>query len=674
MSDISTASNNIDLDNPEFRTAMSLICNTNCSVFLTGKAGTGKSTFLRYITHNTPKKYILLAPTGIAAVNVGGQTLHSFFKLPFKPLLPDDPEFSSPSRMKARLKYRKSTVKIIKEVELIIIDEISMVRADIIDFIDRILRYYTGNNRQPFGGKQLLLVGDVFQLEPVVTSDMREILQRYYKAPYFFNAKVFAEITLVSVELTKVYRQKDLNFVSLLDRIRLGKPTEDDISLINSKVMAEPEKVYDESEMRMTIATRREMVDHINQSRLDALPASECVYMGEVSGDFPENTFPTDLELTLKDGAQVVFVKNDLGKRWVNGTIGKIINAGSDHIEVELENGQKHNVEVERWENIRYGYDEEAHKVIEEVVGSFSQYPIKLAWALTIHKSQGLTFSKVTIDVGRGAFTGGQSYVALSRCTSLDGIKLLSTINERDIFVSPVINRFSRQFNDKGIIDQAITSARADAFYSCAAQDFERGDIMHAAVAFCDAVSLRNDLQRPEVVRLISRKLSVVNRLKETIVQLREQIDQRDAQMHSVSDEYTEMGDSCRQNGWDISAALSNYNRALDFNPGNVNAMIGKALALFEMNDADAAIALLDKASHIDENDYRALFELGKFFFSCDDYSNALDCLLLSVERNDKVAAVHDALRQVYETIGDRRSARRHGNAASRIRGKSSHN
>jgi len=674
MSDISTASNNIDLDNPEFRTAMSLICNTNCSVFLTGKAGTGKSTFLRYITHNTPKKYILLAPTGIAAVNVGGQTLHSFFKLPFKPLLPDDPEFSSPSRMKARLKYRKSTVKIIKEVELIIIDEISMVRADIIDFIDRILRCYTGNNRQPFGGKQLLLVGDVFQLEPVVTSDMREILQRYYKAPYFFNAKVFAEITLVSVELTKVYRQKDLNFVSLLDRIRLGKPTEDDISLINSKVMAEPEKVYDESEMRMTIATRREMVDHINQSRLDALPASECVYMGEVSGDFPENTFPTDLELTLKDGAQVVFVKNDLGKRWVNGTIGKIINAGSDHIEVELENGQKHNVEVERWENIRYGYDEEAHKVIEEVVGSFSQYPIKLAWALTIHKSQGLTFSKVTIDVGRGAFTGGQSYVALSRCTSLDGIKLLSTINERDIFVSPVINRFSRQFNDKCIIDQAITSARADAFYSCAAQDFERGDIMHAAVAFCDAVSLRNDLQRPEVVRLISRKLSVVNRLKETIVQLREQIDQRDAQMHSVSDEYTEMGDSCRQNGWDISAALSNYNRALDFNPGNVNAMIGKALALFEVNDADAAIALLDKASHIDENDYRALFELGKFFFSCDDYSNALDCLLLSVERNDKVAAVHDALRQVYETIGDRRSARRHGNAASRIRGKSSHN
>lgn len=674
MSDISTASNNIDLDNPEFRTAMSLICNTNCSVFLTGKAGTGKSTFLRYITHNTPKKYILLAPTGIAAVNVGGQTLHSFFKLPFKPLLPDDPEFSSPSRMKARLKYRKSTVKIIKEVELIIIDEISMVRADIIDFIDRILRCYTGNNRQPFGGKQLLLVGDVFQLEPVVTSDMREILQRYYKAPYFFNAKVFAEITLVSVELTKVYRQKDLNFVSLLDRIRLGKPTEDDISLINSKVMAEPEKVYDESEMRMTIATRREMVDHINQSRLDALPASECVYMGEVSGDFPENTFPTDLELTLKDGAQVVFVKNDLGKRWVNGTIGKIINAGSDHIEVELENGQKHNVEVERWENIRYGYDEEAHKVIEEVVGSFSQYPIKLAWALTIHKSQGLTFSKVTIDVGRGAFTGGQSYVALSRCTSLDGIKLLSTINERDIFVSPVINRFSRQFNDKCIIDQAITSARADAFYSCAAQDFERGDIMHAAVAFCDAVSLRNDLQRPEVVRLISRKLSVVNRLKETIVQLREQIDQRDAQMHSVSDEYTEMGDSCRQNGWDISAALSNYNRALDFNPGNVNAMIGKALALFEVNDADAAIALLDKASHIDENDYRALFELGKFFFSCDDYSNALDCLLLSVERNDKVAAVHDALRQVYETIGDRRSARRHANAASRIRGKSSHN
>lgn len=672
MSDISTASDNIDLDNPEFRTVLTLIRNTNHSVFLTGKAGTGKSTFLRYLTSNCPKKYVVLAPTGIAAVNVGGQTLHSFFKLPFKPLMPDDPEFATERRLMSRMKYRKSTVKLIKELELIIIDEISMVRADIIDFIDRILRCYSGNRRQPFGGKQLLLVGDVFQLEPVVTADMREIMRRWYKAPYFFNALVFDEINLVSVELNKVYRQDDVDFVEMLDRIRLGNPTKEDLKLVNSKVMQKPEEVYDESEMRMTIATRREMVDHINQSRLDALVTPERNYIGSVSGDFPENSYPTDLELTLKEGAQIVFVKNDPEHRWVNGTIGKVVEATDDDIIVELENGDRHLVNIERWDNIRYSYDDETHKIIEEVIGTFTQYPIKLAWALTIHKSQGLTFNKVTIDVGRGAFTGGQSYVALSRCKSLDGMRLLSTINERDIFISPVISQFSKQFNDRLMIDDAINSARADDAYLTALKKFDDGDYHRSVMSLCEAVSLRNDLNRPEIARLMAIKLALINRLEREILDLKDKLAENDAYLYKLSGEYVEMGDECRRDGWDIQAALSNYSRALELYPGNIDAMIGKGKTLFDISDADNAIAMLEQAAKADEQDYRAPYELGRFFYSCDDYSNALDRLLVAVGRDDSVAVVHDALADVYDAVDDKRSAKRHRNTAVRLRSKHS--
>lgn len=670
MTDISTASDRIDLDNPEFRTVLTLISDTNRSIFLTGKAGTGKSTFLRYLTANCPKKYVVLAPTGIAAVNVGGQTLHSFFKLPFKPLMPDDPEFSSDRRLKARMKYSRRTVKLLKEIELIIIDEISMVRADTIDFIDRLLRSYTGNKRQPFGGKQLLLVGDVFQLEPVVTADMREILKRCYKAPYFFNAMAFDQVSLLSVELTKVYRQRESDFVAMLDRIRMGSPTAEDMRRINSRVMKRADEVYDEAEMRMTIATRREMVDHINQSRLDALKTPERVYVGKVSGDFPENAYPTDIELTLKEGAQIVFVKNDPEHRWVNGTIGRVAEATDDEISVELENGERHSLDLERWDNVRYRYDEKTHKVSEEVLGSFIQFPVKLAWALTIHKSQGLTFRNVTIDVGRGAFTGGQSYVALSRCTSLEGIKLLSTINERDIFVSPVIQRFSRQFNDRRKIDDAIASARADGDYRAALEFVDKGDFRRAVAPFCEAVTLRNELHRPEIVRLISRKLGAIDELKHTIEELKAEMATYRLRLRQLSDEYVEMGDDCRRDGWDLGAAVSNYDRALSICSDNVDAMTGKAKALFDMNDADGAISLLEQATKLAPYDYRPPYELGKFFLSCDDLSNALDRLLIALDRNENMPAVHDTLAELYDHIEDQRSATMHRTIAIRLRSK----
>ena len=333
------ANENIDLDNREFQDIWRLIRHTNQPIFMTGRAGTGKSTFLKYITRNTKKKHVVLAPTGIAAVNAGGVTLHSFFKIPFKPLLPDDPEFKI-DRLRKRMKYNKQHIKLIKELELIIIDEISMVRADILDFVDKVLRVYSGNMRSAFGGKQLLLVGDIFQLEPVVTADMRDILREYYPNSYFFSARVFSQLSLVQIELRKVYRQQDADFVTLLDRMRMGRPDKSDLRRLNERV--NPDSESKGEDFVMTLATRRDMVDSINDSHLAELKSQSIIYIGKICDDFPESSLPSPKELELKVGAQVVFIRNDREKRWVNGTIGKVYCATADKLEVEFENGDRH--------------------------------------------------------------------------------------------------------------------------------------------------------------------------------------------------------------------------------------------------------------------------------------------------------------------------------------------
>ena len=557
-----------DTNNKEFQDALSLIKYTRQSLFLTGKAGTGKSTFLRYICDNVRKKHVVLAPTGIAAINAGGSTLHSFFKLPFHPLLPDDPNLSlQKGRIHEFFKYNKAHRKLLEELELVIIDEISMVRADIIDAVDRILRVYSRNLREPFGGKQLLLVGDVFQLEPVVKGDERDILQRFYPTPYFFSARVFSQIDLVSIELQKVYRQSDQTFISVLDRIRKNQAGNADLQLLNTRYGV-PTDNKKEEDLYVTLATRRDTVDYINERRLKELPGEAEVFHGEITGDFPESSLPTSQELVLKPGAQVIFVKNDYERRWVNGTIGIV--SGFDRIEETLyiitDDGRECDVKREAWRNIRYQYNEEKKEIEEEVLGTFTQFPLRLAWAITVHKSQGLTFARVEIDFTGGVFAGGQAYVALSRCTSLEGIRLKTPINRNDIFVKPEIVSFSERFNNRQAIDRALKQAQADVQYAAATRAFDRGEFDTFLTEFFKAIHSRYDIEKPVAQRLIRRKLNIINRLRQENQALRQAALEKEKALVKYAREYIEMGDECLR--LDMKeAALKNYEKAVALCP-----------------------------------------------------------------------------------------------------------
>ncbi len=656
---------NIDLENEEFQNAWKLIKYTHSSVFLTGKAGTGKSTFLRYICSKTKKKYVVLAPTGIAAVNVGGQTMHSFFRIPFKPLLPDDPDFSV-KHLRQRLKYPKALCKLIKKLELIIIDEISMVRADIIDFMDKVLRVYSGNMREPFGGKQLLLVGDIFQLEPVVTGDMRDVLRRFYPNSYFFSALAFREFSLVPIELRKIYRQKDSNFISMLDRIRVGAATANDIAILNARV----NELYDcdSSKMVMQLATRRDMVDAVNDEQLDLLPAQEIIYEGYIKGEFPENSLPTLRELVLKTGAQVVFIKNDPEKRWVNGTVGKIYLATQERIEVELESGERHEVEPEIWSNIVYQYDEKTNRVIEKELGSFTQYPLKLAWALTVHKSQGLTFNNVVVDFGRGAFSSGQTYVALSRCTSLEGLVLKSYLSERDIFVNPSIVQFSKEFNNQKLIDNALQWAKADDAYQQASDDFAQGNYRGAVYNFIEGVKSRNELNRPSVARLISRKLNVISSLKNEVEECHKTIEAHKQRFRELAREYVLMGNDCLQETMDYTPAIANFNKAISLCDDFLPAWYGKGLALMEIGDINCAIESFKKVVELDSTNYNAPFQLGNIYMNQGDLYDALNWYLVALSNGEKEPAIHSRLADLYEKIDDEEMAEKHRKLAKKYR------
>jgi len=662
-------SQNIDLNNPEFQDAWDVLQHTHRSVFLTGKAGTGKSTFLKFIRDNTLKKTVVLAPTGIAAVNVGGQTMHSFFKIPFKPMLPDDPDYANPARMRKMLRYTKEKVKLIQQLELIIIDEISMVRADIIDFVDRVLRVYSGNMREPFGGKQLLLVGDIFQLEPVVTHDTRDILRRYYKNFFFFNARAFEQINMVSIELRKIYRQSDHDFIALLDRVRINRATAADMNCINQRCNPDYQEVN--NEFAITLATRRDTVDSINDEHMKALKTPEYVYEGVIEGDFPDNSLPTALNLVLKEGAQVIFIRNDKQGRWYNGSIGKVTRLNDQSVYVALENGAEMMVEWEVWENMQYSYNEKKKVVEEKVLGSFSQIPIKPAWALTVHRSQGLTFNRVVIDFAGGAFTGGQTYVALSRCTSIDGITLLKPLSERDIIVNPAVVEFSRQFNNRQLINEAMEQERANQLYRRAVHAFDHHEFEDCVNYFAEAMKINDQLQDGAVKRLISKKLNIFNGQLRQIDRLQQVIESQKKMLHSLALEYAAMGDQAlsldeesgvvgegsvsygkRLDDIAIRSALANYNKALKIMPECIEAMVGKAKLLMTLDQLESAEEELTAALKYDKNCYPAHMVMAKLMERMRDIPEAIKSYKRAVKADKKRPEPHERLQGIYEKIG----------------------
>lgn len=439
--------------NSELRHAWDFVEHTGISIFLTGKAGTGKTTFLRTLKEKSSKRSIIVAPTGVAAINAGGMTIHSFFQLPLSPFVPE-------ANFKNRFDYSKEKRKIIRTLDLLIIDEISMVRSDVLDAIDSVLRRFR-EHEKPFGGVQLLMIGDLQQLTPVVTPEDEVILQRYYDTSYFFGSKALRSISYVTIELTHVYRQQDEEFITLLNNIREGQVSETDLKRLNERFNPNFEPEVGSDYIRLT--THNKMAESYNEVQLHNLPSKACTFIAEADGNFPEYNYPADFKLTLKRGAQVMFIRNDNNGRYYNGRIGHVTHIDNEKILVLCPGDDKEiEVQQETWENTKYSLNEKTKQIEAEVQGTFKQYPLRLAWAITIHKSQGLTFEHAIIDA-QSSFAAGQVYVALSRCKTLEGLILASPISSSAIINdNQVMNYISHQTEEAEKSIAALPTLKAE--------------------------------------------------------------------------------------------------------------------------------------------------------------------------------------------------------------------
>lgn len=460
--------------NPEIEKAWRIVNHTNKSLFLTGKAGTGKTTFLKKICKDCPKRIVVAAPTGVAAINANGVTLHSLFQLPFAPFIPGTPF----SKFETK-KFSKNKIKLIRAIDILIIDEISMVRADVLDAIDVVLRRFRNRN-VPFGGVQLLMIGDLQQLSPVATNDVWQILRNYYDTPYFFSSKALAEIHFTTVELQEIYRQTDPKFLEILNQVRANQLTSNSLNELNKRHIPYFKPAQRERYVHLT--THNYQAQNINQHELNAIEQPEYLYKAKIKGEFPENIYPTEHELILKLGAQVMFVKNDLSrdKKFYNGMIGEIVEIDNNSFKVRsAENDETIDVEPMTWTNARYVFDEEEQEIKEQELGTFTQFPIKTAWAITIHKSQGLTFSHAIIDA-QDSFAHGQVYVALSRCKTLEGMVLSTPLQYRSIITDKQVAHFNQRASSLAPNEVELKKWEEDFFLSKSNELFDFSEIQHA--------------------------------------------------------------------------------------------------------------------------------------------------------------------------------------------------
>ena len=496
--------------NPQLDLVNEFIQFTGSNIFLTGRAGTGKTTFLHNIRKNSPKRTVVVAPTGVAAINAGGVTIHSFLQIPFGPYIPTYQRKTQEGEGKNNNvhQFRKDKIRLIRSIDLLIIDEISMVRADLLDAVSDTLQRYR-RNRLPFGGIQVLMIGDLQQLSPVVKSDEWEMLREFYQTPYFFSSKVLQSTPYVSIELEKIYRQVDDTFISLLNKVRNNCLQPDDIAILNQRYIPD----YEPEHGAVILTTHNHQAREINDRKMTTLSGKEYSFRANVEGKFPEHAYPNDEILVLKEGAQVMFIKNDTSpeKEYYNGKIGTIVDINEESVCVRPKDADNDIwVQHSEWSNAKYSVDAETKEITEEVEGMFSQIPLKLAWAITVHKSQGLTFDKAVIDIN-DAFAHGQVYVALSRCRSFEGLVLRQPVNPRAVITDSQVTSFTEYVHENKPTETALNESKQNYYIELLTEQFDFR-LFHTRIKYLRRI-VEENLSKlyPEMFQLLSRVVDEVN-------------------------------------------------------------------------------------------------------------------------------------------------------------------